>query len=198
MVLTEALGYSPRDARGSNMKRAFAALVICLAFASFDFAQENAADAPASREQVEKYLELVHLREVLRVRVAAGATQLHQVIHGVVQENSGLPPDFEVRMDKMADDILNDYPTDEAIDVTIPVYQKNLTSGEVDALIAFYSTPTGQSIIRKLPVITAEAMQASTGIMQRLTAKIMERVQEELSHIGKESEGKPAKKTQQN
>jgi uncharacterized protein len=180
------------------MKRALVALAAYLAFASFSFAQQNAADAPASRAQVEKYLELVHLRELFRVRVDAGAAQLHEIIHGVVQKHPELPPDFEVRMDKMADDLLKGYPTDEAIDVTIPVYEKNLTSGEVDALIAFYSTPAGQSIVRKLPAITAEATQATTGIMQRLMAKIMQRVQEELGHIGNESDGKAAKKTQQN
>lgn len=180
------------------MKRSVLTLVACLLLALVSFAQQNPADAPASKEQIQQYLEMVHLRELLRVRVDASRNQLHQIIHDTVQKQSGLTPEFEARMDKMADDILKDYPVDEAIDVTIPVYQKNLTKGEVDALIAFYSSPTGQAILKKLPAITAEATQATTGIMQRMMAKIMQRVQDELAHAGKDNGGGVEKKPQQN
>ncbi len=44
----------------------------------------------------------------------------------------------------------------------VPVYEKHLTKGEVDALVAFYSDPKGQKILNEMPAMTSEAMQAAS------------------------------------
>jgi len=180
------------------MRRTVLALVACLLLISPSFAQQNPADAPASREQIEEYMNLVRIHELMKIRVAASTDQLHQLIHGMVEKQPDAPQDLEARMDNMADDILKDYPIDEMLDAMIPVYQKHLTKGDVDSLIGFYSSPTRQKILKELPAITKEATEATTGAMQKLMARIMERIQEELDRMAKEGNTSPAKKTQQN
>ncbi len=37
------------------------------------------------------------------------------------------------------------FPWDDFLESMVPVYQKHFPKGDVDTLMAFYSTPTGQS-----------------------------------------------------
>jgi len=180
------------------MKRSALFLIACLLLSFVSFAQQNPADAPASKEDIEKYLDLVHMRELLKLRVDGSRTQLHQVIHDFVQKQGPFPEGFEGRMAKMADDMLKDYPVDEMIDSVIPVYQKHLTKGEVTALIAFYSGPTGQAIVAKLPTITTESAQASTAVVQKILARAIQSVQEAIAEELKEDQAKRRKQPLEN
>jgi hypothetical protein len=47
---------------------------------------------------------------------------------------------------------------EELTELIIPIYDRHLSMTELQALIAFYSTPTGQSILQKLPTVTYESM----------------------------------------
>lgn len=78
----------------------------------------------------------------------------------------------------------------------VPVYQKHLTKGDVAALTAFYSTPTGQKMLKELPQISAEAMQAVMPIIQKMTAKTMEQVREQIAQLQKQSEENSNKPSQ--
>ena len=71
----------------------------------------------------------------------------------------------------------------------IPASQEHLTKGDIDALTAFYSTPTGQKILKETPAVTADAMQAASGIIHKMEAKMQERVQSEIAQVQKESDG---------
>jgi hypothetical protein len=50
----------------------------------------------------------------------------------------------------------------------VDIYAKNFTNQQIDDLIAFYKTPTGQAYISKVPEITNEAMQATMTKMNSL------------------------------
>jgi len=51
----------------------------------------------------------------------------------------------------------------------VPVYQKHFTNGDINNLIAFYSTPTGQKFLHEMPAVTAETMRA---IYPRIQAEV--------------------------
>src|ERR1700728_1028192 len=173
------------------MKRSALALFAFLLFASVSFAQQSDADAPASKADIERYLDAMHSREMMKSMMVTMSVQLHKVVHQQMEKQSNLPPNFEAKMDKKTDDIFNNFPVDDLIDVMIPVYQKHLTKGDVDAMVAFYSTPTGQKLLKELPAITAESMQAASGIIQKMTVNAMQQVQEEIAQAQKENETKP-------
>jgi len=44
------------------------------------------------------------------------------------------------------------------LDDMIPVYQRHLTKQDVDSMLAFYNTPTGQKLLREQPAMMAEGM----------------------------------------
>jgi len=55
-----------------------------------------------------------------------------------------LPEDYEQRMSKQLGDMYRNMPFDEMMQATIPVYQRHFTKGDINALLAFYSSPTGR------------------------------------------------------
>lgn len=178
------------------MKRFALAILLSAFFASVSFAQQNPSDAPASKQDIEKYLDTMHARDLMKSTLDAVTQQMHQMIHDELRKQPNLPADFEARMDKMMDDMFKNFPTDDLLQAMIPAYQKHLTKGDVDALSAFYATPTGQKILKEMPAMTAEAMQASTGIIQKMMAQAQERVQNEIAQMQKENEGNSGKKPQ--
>jgi uncharacterized protein len=141
------------------MKTLVFSLVLSLLFASVSFGQQNAADAPASKEDIERYMDAVHTRDLMQNMMAAMTKQMHKTVHDMLEKQRNLPSDFEARMDKMMDDMLKDFPVDEYLKAVTPVYQKHFTKGDVDALVTFYSSPTGQRILKELPAVSAESMQ---------------------------------------
>jgi hypothetical protein len=171
------------------MKRFAFAVLACLVFTSISFAQQSAADAPASKEDIEKYLDTMHTRDMMTSTMTAMTKQMHQMTHAQLEKQLNLPPDFEARMDKMMDDMIKDFPVDELIQAMVPAYQKHLTKGDVDALTAFYSSPTGQKVLKEMPATTADAMQSASGIIQKMMAKMQDRLQNEIAQVQKESDG---------
>jgi len=171
------------------MKRAFLALCLCLLFASAAFAQQDAANAPASQQDIERYFDTMHVRDMMNNMMSAMEKQTRQMVHQQMQKQPNLPPDAEARLDKMMDDTFKDLPIDELLKAMIPVYQKHLTKGDVEALTVFYSSPTGQKILKEMPAMTTEAMQASSGIMQRMMAKTMQHAQDEIAQLQKTNGG---------
>ncbi len=178
------------------MKRVSFAILVFLLFGSISFAQQSPSDAPASKEDIEKYLDTMHVRDMMKTMMDAVTKQMRQITHDQLKKQPNLPPDAEARVDKMTDDMVKNLPIDELIQAMIPVYQKHLTKGDVDALVVFYSSPTGQKVLKEMPAMTSEAMRASSGIIQKVMAQAEERVQTEIAQMQKETEGNSARQPQ--
>jgi len=178
------------------MKRSVLVVLACLILASVSFAQQNPADAPASKEDIQRYMEAMHVHDLLNNMMNLMTKQMHKTIHDMVEKQQGLPADFEARLEKTTDEMFQNFPVDEYLDLVVPVYQKHLTKGDVDALVAFYSSPTGQKFLKELPAMQAEAMQAASPIFQKMMAKAMDRVQTEIAQARK-SEDDTSKKNAQ-
>ena len=169
------------------MKRYFTLFAFCLVFSFATAAQQNPNDVPATKEDIQKYLDVTHSRQMMAQMVDAMLKPMHQMIHDQFEKDKDkLPADFESRMTKMMDDSIKSFPWDEMIDSMIPVYQKHLTRGDVNAMVEFYSTPTGQKLLREMPQIMAEAMQNMMPMMRRQMEAMQQRMQEEVTAMIKD------------
>jgi hypothetical protein len=175
------------------MKRPALVLLACLLFASISFAQQNDANAPASKADVERFLDAVHTRDMTKSMMNAMTVQMHKMVHEQVLKQPNLPADSEERLNKLTDSVYKEMPVDELIDVMIPVYQKHFTKGDMDALVAFYSSPTGEKMVKEMPAIMSESMQAASGILQEMMAKMTQRVNDEIAQMQKSDDGKSNK-----
>jgi len=173
------------------IKKLLCAAVLCMCLSGGGVAQQNAADAPASKEDVERYLHVMHSREMMSKTVDAMFKPMHDMIHQQYLKNQDkLPPDFEARMNKRMDEMLRSFPWDDFIGSMVPVYQKHFTKGDLDALVTFYGTTTGQKVLRELPAITAETMQQMMPMLQKSVENAQKGMQEDIAAMIKESQSK--------
>jgi uncharacterized protein len=178
------------------MKRSLMLMGLCLVLAMGSVAQQAASDTPASKEDVQRYLDIMHSREMTTKVMEAMLKPMHQMMHEqFLKDKSKLPADFEARMDKRLDDFLTTFPFDEVMQAMVPVYQKHFTKGDVDALVAFYSSPTGQKLLNEMPGIMAESMQTMMPILRQRLDALQQSVQQEVAQMLKDAEAKSGKKS---
>jgi hypothetical protein len=137
----------------------------------------------------------MHTRDNMKAVMQVMTKQMHKIVYDELQKQTNLPPDAEERMNKFTDDMLKAMPYDELIDAMVPVYQKHFTKGDVDALVAFYSSPTGEKMVKELPAILSESMQAETGVMQEMMAKMTQRINDEIAQMQKSDDTKSNKQS---
>jgi hypothetical protein len=175
----------------SIMRRFLIAAILCAAFSWTSLAQ-TAADAPATKDDVERYLEAVHSHDMMLKMVDAISKPMHQMAHEqCIKFKDKLPADCEARMTRTMDDMMKQMPFDEMMQAMVPAYQKHFTKGDMDALIAFYSAPTGQKILQEMPAIVGEAMEAMMPIIRKNIDGMTERAQQQLAQMMKDSPNKP-------
>jgi hypothetical protein len=166
------------------------ATTLFLAFSLAAVAQE-ADQSPASKADIQTYFETVHSHDQVKKIMDAMLRPMHQMIHErYLKDKDKLPADFEERMTKQIDDMLKNMPMDEMMQATIPVYQKHFTKGDINALLAFYSSPTGQKLLLDMPNITAESMSAMMPILSRYIEDIQRKLQADADQMVQESEKK--------
>ena len=175
------------------MKHLAMVLVLCLFSATTCLAQQSPEDQPATQADIERYFDVMHIRDLMKSTMEAVSTQMRQMMREQIQKTPNLPPDAEEQIDKMEDKILHEMPIDDLLQAMEPVYAKHLTKGDVDALITFYSSPVGQKMLAEQPVMTQEAMQASSGIIRKYMDQTMKEVQDQIAQMQKSSQPDPAK-----
>jgi hypothetical protein len=63
------------------------------------------------------------------------------------------------------------------------IYAATFTADQLDAIAAFYSSPTGQLMIEKTPMILSASMSAAQSRMSALLPKIRERMEAEATRV---------------
>ena len=180
-------------------------LVLCLA-SSIAFAQQGAptnapatppavADSQASREDV--------LRLFAALRLEAQMNSMMETIQKNVQEliHQSMPSDAYQKMTpqrkKAFDDylqrtearVLRVYPVREMLDDFVPLYQKNFSKEDIDAVIAFYASPAGMRLLDKQPTMMQEGMAIVMPKMQSRMKVFMEQTQKEVESMFPDEEG---------
>jgi hypothetical protein len=158
---------------------------LCLIVSAPGLAQ-NADTDPATKDQVELYLRTMHSHDMMQRMMEAMLKPMHQVLHDQFKKDGKqLPADFELRFTKMMDDLVKGMPMEEMSQAMVPAYQKHFTNGDINNLIAFYSTPTGQKVLEEMPEITSESMQAMMPVMRKYVNDWQKRMQEEVKDMEK-------------
>src|SRR5260370_18143079 len=114
------------------MKRFVLVGTLCLGFRLLGTAQQAAADAPASKEDIERYFQVMHLQDTMKQTMDVMTKQMHQMVRAQISKSAAiLPPDFEARMNKMTDEELKNFPVEEMLQAMIPAYQKHWPRADV-------------------------------------------------------------------
>jgi uncharacterized protein len=136
------------------------------------------SDSPATREDVLKLFDVMNIRDQMRMVMESVAKQQRTMIHDAMRKRSPQISEEELaHMDQGTSDLMKDLPIDGMIDDMVPVYQKHLTRHDVEAMSAFYSSATGQKLLREMPAMTTESMQAAAPRIQAMMDKVMDRAE---------------------
>jgi len=161
-------------------KAVFFAILLCL-ISSRSLGQAGdsvGSDAPASADDIRKMFEVMHIRDQMKLILQQVRQQMRSTEHDQIRKQQPNVSDEEIaKLDAMSDEILKDFSMEGMLDDMIPVYQKHLSKADVDAMIGFYSTPTGQKILREMPAMTREGMQAVQPRLSRMMDEANARVE---------------------
>jgi hypothetical protein len=136
------------------------------------------SDAPATREDVMKLFDIMKIHDQITLVLESVAKQQRTMIHENMRKRMPQITDQELaRLDQLSSDIMKDLPIDGMLDDMVPVYEKHLNRGDVDPMSTFYSSPTGQKLMKEMPAMTAESMQAAGPRMQAMMDKMMDRIE---------------------
>jgi uncharacterized protein len=174
---------------GVMMKSRTAIVSLLIGMLVSPLCAQTAADSPATRDEILALFNLMHVREQVQPAMEFVARQQRAIIHdNLKRQTPRISPENLAKLDQFTADIMKELPVDGMLEDMIPVYQKHLTRSDVDAMSAFYSSPTGQKLLREMPAMTTESMQAASPRIQALMDQVMERARA----MAKEDEQKGA------
>lgn len=146
-----------------NMKiRWICAAVLCAA-------ASLAQAAPAGKASVEKLFEVQNFDKMMGDAAKAAATAV-----SAQQSMPGVPAGKRQKVQNIINRYMGDYMREvndpstraEIRRVAVEGVQKVYTQEEVDAMIAFYGSPTGRSIMAKMPQYMEATMSPMISVMQ--------------------------------
>ncbi len=171
------------------------------------YAQERAgqkpADAPAqaaTADDINRLADAMHLKKNM-------AEMQHTVVDQWAKPMlTGMSADtlkkmtpqqrqkFKDIMDDMMAESFKAYPPDEMIHDMVPIYQKYFDKSDIEAMIAFYSSPTGQKFLDSQSKIMGDFMTVLMPKMQERLQDPMRKMQERIRQMAAEPENeyKPA------
>jgi uncharacterized protein len=165
--------------------------VILLLSASAAFAQQPApstGDVPATKEDIQQLFKVMQIHQQMRQVMDAMMKQQSAMIHETLKNRYPQTSAERIaRADQLIAETMKDMPMDAILDDMIPIYQRHFSKTDIDAMSTFYASPTGQKMMKEMPALTTEAMQASYARMQKQMDAMMQRAEQ----IVKEDQQKP-------
>lgn len=171
------------------MKRALS-VVFVVFISSCLLAQSSSA--PATKEDILHLFSVMdtqaQVRQTMQQVMAQSQVMAHQAMK---KRHPEMTAEQLARMDKESAEIARTFPVEQIVEDMIPVYQKHLTKADVDAMIGFYSSPSGKKILHDMPAIMAESMEAVYPRLQKNMDDILRRLDEKADEP--EKKAAPAK-----
>ena len=175
-------------------------LAVLLLLTTSALAQQTGVDTPATRDDVLQLFSVMNIKQQMRAIMDSMMQQQKSLVHDMARrKNPNVTTEELGRVDRIMDESVKDFPIEGILDDMVPVYQKHLTSADVSAMSAFYSSPTGQKLLREMPAMTSEAMQASYGRLQKQMEAVAERAEKAIKdNKQRKPAPKPVPKSLQN
>jgi len=122
-------------------------------------------------------LQLTHVDQLMDQMMSQMQPMMEEMLKKVDLPADGKPMMEEIQK-RMVDLMKSRMSWEKLKPIYVKLYNELLTEDEIDASIAFYGTPAGQSLIKKMPLL----MQKSVSLMQELMGDIIP----EFAKIGEE------------
>ncbi len=172
------------------------AVTFVLLLAAPTFAQQSATPGaqPASAADINRLVEAMHIKKNM---VQMQRTMIEEWVDNMSADAlKTLAPQqrqrFQAIMKDMMKESLAAYPPDEMIQDMFPIYQKHLDKSDVEALVHFYSSPSGQKFLDSQPKIMSEFMAVMMPKLQERMQGPVSKMQERVRAMAAEDQAQPA------
>jgi uncharacterized protein len=151
-----------------------------------------AGDQP-TKEQIQHLFDAMRLKEQMSTMMSSMSTMMQQQISSQVKQMAGdnLPADKQAELDKIMHKYMERamglYPVTEMVDDMTAIYQKHLSKEDVDAYIAFYTSPAGQHLLDEQPAIMKEYLPVVSQRMQERSKSLNDDMMKDLEGLAKPS-----------
>ena len=173
------------------MKRiAIAALFLSLAMTSPSAASaagasaENSAPSASSLALTRRYLAAMHVNESLRPMMS---NMLSAMIEQQIQSRSGLTAEQKIVARKAIteafEETLDASMLDRMFEAMTPSIARVFSEAELKAMVDFYESPVGQSIVAKMPEYGRASTSAILEIMPALQADLEKRIRKNIEAV---------------
>ena len=164
------------------MKNRHSVLLACLLLAG----PAVANDAPASDESIQELLAITDahkLIDTMKVQVQAMVrTASKQAMQGktVTPEKQAVLDRMQAKMEAALNEMLN-WDTLQA--VYLRTYRASFTQDELDGMMAFYRTPAGIAMTKKMPLVMQNVMGEMQSVMKPMQVKMREIQRETMQEL---------------
>ena len=100
----------------------------------------------------------------------------------IVQNRPDVEKDFDAITPAMIDMAMSKLPA--LTELMAQVYARNFTTAELNDLMAFYKTPTGQKLLQSMPVITQQSLAAGQQFAQTIVTDLQKQIVDEMKKRG--------------
>ncbi len=153
----------------------------------------QAADTPPSEASVKELLTLTQVSKLMD----SMSPQIDAMMQNGVREalkGQTLTPETQAKFDRNRSEALSSLKDELSWSKLEPIYlrtyQKTFTQDEINGMIAFYKTPTGQAMINKMPGTLQTTMTEIQSAMAPTMQKLQRMQQEFLQQVMAESKPK--------
>ncbi|RQO57254.1 hypothetical protein DBR47_15600 [Paucibacter sp. KBW04] len=148
------------------------------------FAALNANAAPASQESIEKLLVATKSESLLDSMYGGIEQSMRQTMRQAVigkQLSSEQQRVLDAVPPKFVAIVREDMNWQKMKPLYVQLYQETFDQEEIDGLLAFYASPTGQAFVNKMPVVMQKSVALSQSLMQSFLPKMMAAIKEAMA-----------------
>lgn len=156
------------------MRIAQLALALCLSAAMLP---ATAADKPASEASVKRLIEASDSKKLVDNVMLQMDSMMKASMKQALADQALTAEQEKVMIetqDKLAGLVKDELKWEVLEPMFLDVYQKTFTQKEVDGMLAFYKSPAGQAVIKKMPQVMQTTMQIMQARMSKLVPKIQQ------------------------
>jgi len=170
------------------MRKLSAILILLSASSLMTAAQTSpAGGSTPSAEEVMRFLEILRVKPQLTLYFDGVAKKAKLgAEEGFKRKKPDATPAQLTEVDNFAEKLFQNMPIDEMVDAMVPIYQKHLTREDMDAILAFYSSPVGLKLQREQPAMMQEGMKVGGEIGRRRLESMMQQMDDFIAKMAQE------------
>jgi hypothetical protein len=148
---------------------------LCAGAPAASLAQAAAPPAVSAKSEalVRRYLKAIHFERLMDTMISA---MLPVMSDQVAQQHPSLTSEQRAMISEVVRDTMREDLMPKMLEKMVPIYAQTFTESELEAIVAFYETPVGQSMIEKTPSLAPKSAEVVRELMPEMQKDVLIRL----------------------